>query len=167
MSAHPKKDVFANVISMQSVKPQTMADATALVGAIFDRHAAAHPMPMCCLVNAIIAFTTASGDATGYNTILLEVYHDTASNMATEALLDSDTYVYTWAANGANSGMHAMQVDLSGANRYIRVKLTITEAGTITTSAWVGGHSITFGGMLDQPSSSFAAAGYEDTTEAA
>jgi hypothetical protein len=165
MSAHPKKDVFANVISKQSAKPQTMADATALVGAIFDRLSADLGSPQSMLVNSIMAFTTASGDATGRNAFLVEVYHDTASDMATEVLLDSDTYTFVWAADGANSIAHAMQVALTGANRYVRVKITLTESGTVTTSAWVGGHSVTFGGMDSQPSSGFAAAGYEDTTE--
>ena len=165
MSAHPKEDVFANVIGKQSAKPQTMADATALVGAIFDRLDAGLRSPQSMVVQSIMAFTTASGDATGRNTLLVEVYHDTASDMSTEALLDSDTYVFVWAADGANSFAHFLPVNLKGANRYVRVKMTLTESGTVTTSAWVGGHSVMFGGMDKQPSDDLAAAGYEETTE--
>jgi len=167
MSAHPKTDVFANVIGKAGSKPATMADDTAYVGAIHDRLDAGLGSPLSVLIKSLIAFTTASGDATGRVTVLVELYHDTAANMATEELLDSDTYVFVWAADGANAIDHTMQANLKGANRYVRAQLTITESGTVTTSAWVGCQSLVFGGMDSQPSADFAAAGYETTTEPA
>jgi hypothetical protein len=161
----PKEDMASNLLVRQGAKPQTAADATAVVTEIYDRHAAAMQNPQSCMVVCAVAFTSASGASGATNTLLLEMYHDTASNMATEASLDSDSYVYTWAANGANDGVHVLPVNLKGANRYLRAKATLTESGTITISSQSLGIAVVFGGMETEPSSSFAAAGYEETTE--
>lgn len=164
MGSQAMQDIIGgHLLGRQGFKPQTVSDATAVVGAIIDRAAIGNPLSM--LVQAAVAFTTASGAAGGKQTLLLELYDDTAAGMGTEALYDSDTYVYTWAANGANSGAHFLPVDLKNANRYVRAKLTITKAGTVTISAQTGSLVYLFGGMQSVPSSSFAQAGYEQTTE--
>ena len=163
----PKEDMAPNMLVRQGAKPQTAADATAVVSEIYDRLAAAMQNPQSCMVLCQLAFTSASGSSGGKNTLLLELYHDTASNMATEAALDTDSYEYTWAADGANHGVHVLPVVLKGANRYLRAKATLTEAGTITISAQSLSTCVVFAGMDHEPSSSFAAAGYEETTEAA
>jgi hypothetical protein len=161
----PKENMAANMLVRQGVKPQTMTDATAIVTEIYDRLAASMQNPQSCMVICALAFTSSSGASGGKNTLSLELYHDTASNMATEASLDSDSYEYTWVADGANDGVHCMPVNLKGANRYLRAKATLTEAGTITIASQSGTVLVVFGGMDQQPSSSYAAAGYEETTE--
>ena len=74
--------------------------------------------------------------------------------------------MYTWAADGDNDGVHVLPVDLRGAKRYLRVQAKLTEAGTITISAQQIASCAVFAGMKSQPSSTYAAAGYEETTEA-
>jgi hypothetical protein len=161
----PRENIAANLLVRQGAKPQTATDATAVVSEIYDRLSSDMRTPQSCMVVCALAFTSASGASGATNTLLLELYHDTASNMATEAALDTDTYVYTWAADGANHGVHVLPVNLKGANRYLRAKATLTESGTITISSQSLATCVVFAGMLNQPSSTYAAAGYEETTE--
>ena len=159
-------DFFERVVSDEGrAKPQTMADATALVGAEVDTQPQGHEGYRSLEATFQIAFTTASGDSTGKNTVLVEVYEDDVTGMGTETLLKSDTYVYTWAADGANDGVHILPVSLETAKRFVRAKATITESGTVTTSAWVGAITCSLGGMVVNPDSAYADAGYEATTE--
>jgi len=161
----PKENIGANLLVRQGAKPQTMTDATYIVSEIYDRLAAAMRNPQSCIVVAAVAFTSSSGASGGKNTLTLALFDDTASDCSTEAVYDSDTYEYTWVADGANHGVHVLPVNLKEANRYLRAKVKLTEAGTITIADQSGTVFVIFGGMLQEPSSTFAAAGYEETTE--
>ena len=161
----PKENIAANMIVRQGAKPQTAADATAVVTEIYDRLSADLRSPQSCMVICALAFTSSSGASGGKNTLSLQLYHDTASDCSGEAELDSDSYEYTWAADGANDGVHVLPVNLKGANRYLRAKATLTKGGTITIGSQSLSLCVVFGGMDHEPSSSYAAAGYEETTE--
>jgi hypothetical protein len=162
----PSTNIAAQIIADEGqAKPQSLTDTVAIVGAIIDTQPAGAIGYRSALMIAGTSFTTSGGASGGQVTALLEVYHDTASNMATEASLDSDSYVYTWAANGANYGVHCLPVSLETANRYIRGKFTETEAGTITVASAIGYIAFVLGGMTDSPDAGYAAAGYETTVE--
>lgn len=161
MSMQPMTDLGAHTLANEGfAKPQTAADATAVVGAIVDRQGYDS-----ALVIAAVAFTSASGASGAKNTLSLQCFHDSAAAMGSESALKSDSYVYTWANDGANSGVHVLPVDLQSAERYIRGKATLTESGTITISAQSVAIVVVLGGAQVAPPSGYAAAGYESTTE--
>ena len=163
----PKTNIGANLLVRQGAKPQTAADATYVSSEIYDRLSADMKSPQSMVAIAAVCFTTASGNSTGLNTLTLSVEHGDDSGLSDTAELDSDTYGYAWAADGANHGVHVLPVDLSTAKRYIRVRAKLTKTGTETISAQQIASCAIFGGMDQVPSSTHAAAGYEETTEAA
>ena len=158
------KDVGAWLMCGGHAKPQTGADDTYVDGAILDRNAAAGDYQS-GLAICSIAFTTAGGAGGATNVLTLDLQHGDDSGLSDEATFDTDSYTYTWAANGANSGLHVMPVNLETAKRYIQVRAKLAESGTITTSAWL--LSVLFVGIPGQvrPNSAYAAAGYEITVE--
>lgn len=166
MSASPAHDLNAAafLVAAGNGADHETADDTYVSGAIVDRQSYGNPQS--CIAIAGVAFTTASGMAGATQTITLAVDHDDDSAMASAATQDSDTFAYTWAADGANSGFHVLPVDLSSADRYIRCKVKMTEAGTATISANALTCGLLLGGMRDVPHANYAAAGHEDVTEA-
>jgi len=163
MPITPSTDIGGLTIADQGhAKPQTAADDTYINGAEIDR--ASYPAES-ALVIAAVAFTTASGQSGASNTLTLAMYHDTVTGMGTEAALDSDTYAYTWADDGANHGVHVLPVNLEAANRFVRAKAKLTKGGTVTISSQSLGIVVVLGGLQVAPGSGYAEAGYETTTE--
>lgn len=147
------------------LKPSTAADATFLASSIIDR-AEYGEYPDSLLIMVPVAFTSASGATGATNTLAIQVYDDTASAMGTEATYGSAySYVYTWVADGANGGIHVYQVDITNANRYVRVKAKLTESGTITVSAQSLAIAVACCGLKEVPSDAYVAAGYQTTSE--
>lgn len=142
-----------------------IADATYLTGTIVDRQALGNPQS--CVVCVGVHFASASGASGGLNTLAIELLGDSDAAMGSATSLDTDSYVYTWVADGDNKGFHTMAVDLSGATaeRYIRARCKLTEAGTITVTEQCLTVGVLFGGLDVTPDPSFAAAGNEVTTE--
>lgn len=168
MGVSPLSDIAPLLIGDEgSAKPIALSDDTFIVGAVVDTNPDGGPQSMRSgMVIALFSFTSSSGASGGLVTSTLSLYHDTAVGMGTEALLKTDTYVYTWAADGANSGAHVLPFTLRAANRYVRAKFKITEGGTITVGTPLGAVAVVFGGLADSPDSAFANAGYEKTIEA-
>jgi len=143
-------------------KPQTMTNATYINGAEFERQDYESALAVFTL-----AFTSSSGASGGKVTVAIQAYDDTVTGMGTEATWgDAYSYEYTWAADGANSGVHCFPIDLRGANKFMRVKAKITKAGTITVAYEVGSLAVILGGMRKAPDDAYVLAGYESTTEA-
>lgn len=164
MTTAPMTDIGGVLLGHQGfAKNQTAADGTYIAGAEIDR--VTYPAQS-ALVLCHVAFTSASGASGAKNTLTLALFDDTVTGMASEAVHDSDTYVYTWAADGANYGIHCLPVDLQSANRYIRAKAKLTESGTITISSQTIALAVVLGGLQVAPGSGYVAAGYENTTEA-
>lgn len=158
-------DIGGNTIANQGLaKPQTIADATAIVGAEIDRHL--YPADT-CLVLAHLGFTSSSGNTTGKNVAKLELFDDVVTGMASEAVFATYSYEYTWVADGVNFGVHVLPVNLTGAKRFIRAKLTLTESGTITIASQTGSVAVVLGGMQKSPGSDYVKTGYVKTTEPA
>ncbi len=161
------RDFYAKTIGDEgSAKPQTVTDATDIVGAIVDTNPSGSQRlaSMVCKFNT--AWTAASGAAGALNTALITVYHDTASDMSTEASYGTYTAAYTWAADGANSGVFVFPLSLKTANRYVRVKARLTESGTVTVSAQTGSITCDFAGQSVSANAGYVATGYANLTEA-
>jgi hypothetical protein len=167
MAGTPVTDIGALVVADEGyAKPQSLTDDTYIVGAEINLQPAGAAGYRSALVIAPTCFTSSSGASGGKVTITLAVYHDTVTGMGSEALLDSDTYEYTWAADGANTGVHCLPVSFETANQFVRAKFKQTKAGTITVSNAYGAIVVVLGGMVVTPDAGYAAAGYENTTEA-
>lgn len=165
MSSHPKTDLGANTLLRRGAKPQTAADNTFIVGATIDRDAIG--MPQTAVAFAIVKWTAASGAGGATNTLTLKLEQSDSADFASPTDYDSDTYVYTWAADGDNEGAHALPLDLRGAKQYVRVSAKLVEDGTVTVSAQEIASGIMFGGHLHLADPAYAAAGYEDAVNAA
>ena len=160
-------DFYAKTIGDEgSAKPQSLTDATDITGAIVDTNPAGSQRfnSMVCKFN--VAYTAASGASGALNTALITVYHAADSAMATEASYGTYTAAFTWAADGANSGVFVFPVSLKTANRYVRVKARMTESGTITISNQIGAITCDFGGQNVAPNSGYVSTGYANLTEA-
>jgi hypothetical protein len=164
----PPTDLGAQVVADEGyAKPQTMSDATYINGAEIDRAGAAGTYYDSAVGIFNFAFTSSSGASGGKVTVTLQWYDDTATGMGTEATYgDAYTYEYTWAADGANSGVHVYPIELRGANRYVRLKAKQTKAGTITVSGATGSIAVVLSGMSIIPDAAHSDSGYESTTEA-
>lgn len=146
-------------------KPQTPSDATYISGATFDRSALNYPQNM--EVAHILAYTAASGASGATITVETNIFHGDASNMSDEASFKSKSVVITWASDAAKQFHVALSADLSSAKRYVRAKFKETKAGTITVTAPIVAQVVRFGGMMQSPNSSFANAGYFESTDSA
>jgi hypothetical protein len=164
----PKENMASNLVVKRCKKASTAADDTYVDGAILDRLAdyARCPQSLLAIVTAWFTWDTGSG-ASDTNTLTIKVEHGDASNLSDAATLDSDTYTYTWAADGAADGVHMLPVDLSSAKRYIRVSAKLTAAHSPTIADQYIASCVVLGGMDQVASSNFVAAGYEETTEPA
>lgn len=137
-----------------------VGDATYVTGAIVDRQALGNPLS--CVAIASVMFTASA--AAGSNTLTIQLLDSSSASMTSATAFDSDTYAYT-CSSGANFGIHTLPVDLSSAERYVRVRAKMTKA-TSTIASQAIGVGILFGGLEYVPNSSYAAAGNEATTEA-
>jgi hypothetical protein len=122
-------------------------DNTEKVGDIIDLKALA---PDCSSVLVVIAGTASIADTKTLTLKSLALFHDTASNMATEAAYHTEiavggTVIKT--ASGAFVGAvgYSFKVDISGCKQYIRVKVTPDLSNTATDTFNLGGIYI-FGG---------------------
>lgn len=158
--AHQPEAVAIN--SKGSAKPQDLTDDTFIEGGIIDRQ---DHESMEAIFN--LAFTSASGVSGAAVTVTIQLFDDSDSAMAAEAAFgDAYTYEYTWAADGANSGVHVLPVDLTLAKRYIKIKAKITESGTITLSNQLGAITACMAGLRVAPDPDHAGDGYQSTVEA-
>jgi hypothetical protein len=149
-------------------KPQTMTNATFIVGEEIDLQAAGAEGYQSALAVLVLAFTSSSGNSTGKVSVAIQAYDDTVTGMGSEAAFgDPYSYDYEWAADGANAGVHCLPLDLRLANRFLRVKAKITKSGTITVASELGSLAVILGGMRVTPDAEHVAAGYENTSEAA
>lgn len=151
-------DAAASGITKLGFKPQAPSDATAVVGATFDRTLLGYPGNIEVTHN--FAYTAASGAAAATITVLTQIYHGDASNMSDEAVLKSKSVVITWASDAAKSFLVSLSANLGPAKRYVRCKFTQTKSGTITVTTPLVSQIVRFNGLYDQPNASYAAAGY-------
>lgn len=152
-------------VAKLSYKPQTAADATALVGATFDRTLLSFPGS--CEVETLLAYTDASGVSGATHTCLTQLYHGDASNMSDETVLKSKSVVVSWVSDAAKQVAVTMPADLSAAKRYLRAKFTVTKAGTVTVSAQTSAQLVRFGGLQTIPAAAYLDAGYFESTDTA
>jgi len=156
-------DAATLAIAKLGAKPQTAADDTFIAGAIIDLQATGYPKSGLAWVN--LAFTTASGQAGAKQTLTLKVEHGATSNLADAADYDSTTYEFTWAADGANSRIHNLPLQLASSKRYVRVSAKLVKSGTVTISAQSLATGIVFFPSYEIPNSAYAASGYGNGTE--
>lgn len=139
------------------------SDDTYVNGAAVDRQAYGNPLS--CTAIFGVHFATASGMAGAKITAAIEVQGDDNSSFTSATSLKTDTYEFTWAANGDNKASLRLPVDLSGAERYVRIRIKITDSGTVTTSERVLTGCLLLHGLEYAPDSNFVAAGEASTTE--
>ena len=143
---------------------EAAADGTFVDGAIVDREDKGNPQ--CLVALAGVAFTSSSGAAGGKVDLLLEVLSDSDSAMASATSLGTLAFEYTWVADGANSGIHYLPINLgvSTAERYVRVRAKLTKGGTITVAQalTVG---LVLGGLDYVPDPEYSDDGVSQTTE--
>lgn len=126
-------------------------DNTQIVGATIDRQAAGYALEALLAM----AFTTILASTKTLTFKSVVITHDTASNMGTEATLASfsDVVVATDPGGGSTiTGTQEYRADLSGANRYIRFKVTPDLNASGTDTATVFGIVLLAGGQI-QPQS--------------
>lgn len=163
MAKNDRSDLAAALLAKGKIKIQTAADDTYKTGAIVDR--TADGFAQSALAFANVVFTTASGATGATQTVTLVVEHGDNSALSDATTLSSSAQVYTWAADGANDGLHCLAVDLTSAKRYIRAKVKVTKGGTVTISAQSVSGGLVLGGLDTTPDGSYVAAGYKTTTE--
>jgi hypothetical protein len=122
-------------------------DNTEKVGEIIDRLALA---PDCDSVLFVIAGTATIADTKTLTFKTFQLYHDSASNMATETLYAEFIPVaglVVKTASGAFTGAvgYSAKSEVGGCKQYIRVKITPDLSNTATDTFNLGGVAI-FGG---------------------
>ena len=130
-----------------------IADATFVSGAACDLRALGNPQS--CIAVAHAAFTcSAWTDGTQVFNWVVETDDNSSFTSATELATESTTYTTT--GTGLNFGMHTACVDLTAAERYVRVKAKLTKANTATYNNAIS-VGILFGGLDVTPDPSYAA----------
>ena len=165
MSLHPKQDLGGHVYS-DGFGGGAAADDTYVNGAAVDRTTGGTPLS--CLAVVSPTFTTASGAGGASNTLTVQLQTASDSAFTAPSQLGSDyTYEYTWAADGLNTGAHVVELDLSGADQYVRWRAKLNEAGTVTVSEQTLSGHLVLGGFdeVPSPAKTDTDGGYESTVE--
>lgn len=146
LTVHNESNVEAELAAGQGIISTTTADA-AVTGEINDLQTLGFPGSGALIVQWDAALTAETIAA------IVTLYHDTASNMGTEALYATvaNGTVVQATATGANvKGCYSFPLnDLHGCKRYVRAKVTLTTSGAGTFTAWSA--AIAFGGFRISP----------------
>ena len=152
----------ALLIGKKGFKSQAAADATYLDGAAVDRSGA-----LSGLAVVVARFTTAAGQTGAANVLTVKIEHDSTSAFTAPSTLNAYAKTLTWVGNGANEVYAYVPLDLSLAEKYVRVCAKLTKGGTVTISLQEIAATILLAGLDNVPADGYDADGYAETVEPA
>lgn len=136
-----------------------IADATYVDGASCDREALNNPQSMIA-VGGFGITCSAWTDATQTVTLLVET--DDNSSFTSATALSTTTHAIAWTGTGRAGGTVTAPVDLTAAERYVRVRIKVTKADTGTFNNSVSCGAL-FSGLTAAPDPSYSTSMYTYT----